>query len=111
MNFLYEQPFNVYISCILLMVAVVSICFSIKRFITAIDHADDYSCSLWFVRGIRFLLISLTAGAWSASFYWNQRWLLIIGLVIICQEIYEGAVIGSALRDGAEIEKGNKSFP
>ncbi len=57
------------------------------------------------------MLISLTAGAWSASFFWNQRWLLIIGLVIICQEIYEGAVISSALRDGAKIEKEKKIFP
>ena len=107
MSFLYEHPINLYISISLLVIAVVSIALSIKRFIAAYCHSEEYACSLWFIRGIRFLLISLTAGAWSASFFWNQRWLLIIGLVIICQEIYEGAVISSALRDGAKIEKGD----
>ncbi len=110
MNFLYEPPINLYISFILLVIAVVSIAFSIKRFITAYHHVNEYTCSLWFIRGIRFLLISLTSGAWSASFFLNERWLFIIGLVIICQEIYEGAIISSALRDGAKIEKGSKLF-
>ncbi len=55
------------------------------------------------------MLIALTAGAWAAGFFWKQPWLLIIGLVIICQELYEGAMIGSALRTGAKIERGEKS--
>ena len=111
MRFLYEHPLNLYVATFFFVIAVVSLAACIKRLITAYHHAGDYSCSLWFIRGIRFLLISLTAGAWSASFFWNQRWLFIIGLVIICQEIYEGAIISAALRDGAKLEAGRRTFP
>lgn len=108
MRFLYEHPTNLYLSFTLLVIAVTSLGLCVRRFITAYHHAGQYACAIWFIRGIRCLLIALTAGAWSASFFWNQPWLLIIGLVIICQELYEGVIISSALRSGAKIEKGEK---
>ena len=108
MSFLYEHPTNLYLSFILFVIAVTSLGLCVRRFITAYHHSGQYACAMWFIRGIRCLLIALTAGAWSASFFWNQRCLLIIGLVIICQELYEGAIISSALRSGAKIEKGEK---
>jgi hypothetical protein len=93
------------------MIACVSIVLSIHRFFRAYQHAGEYDASQWFIRGIRWLLISLTAAAWSASFFFNQKWLFIIGLVIICQELYEGAIIASALRNGAKMEKKEKTHP
>ncbi len=105
-NSLYEYPINIILSLALLVISDVSLVFCIRRFITAYRHYGKYSCSIWFVRGIRCLLIALTAIAWSANFYLNQRWLFLVGLVIICQELYEGAIISSALRNGAKIEKG-----
>ena len=111
LRILYEHPGNVYIGTLLLAIAVAALVGSVKRLVTAYRHADDYTCSLWFIRGLRCLLIAATTGSWSASFFFNQRWLFIIGLIILCQEMYEGAVISSALRDGAKIEKGGKLFP
>jgi hypothetical protein len=55
-------------------------------------------------------LISLTAATWSAAFFFNQKWLFIIGLIIIAQELYEGAVLSAALKIGEKIEKGEKLF-
>ncbi len=110
LNILFEHPISLYFSLALLLIAVASMGLTIQRFITAYRHAGKYCCATWFVRGIRCLLVSLTACAWSAGFYWNQRWLLIIGLVIICQELYEGLIISSALRSGAKIEQGEKIF-
>jgi hypothetical protein len=56
------------------------------------------------VRALRWLLMALTAAAWAAGFFWNQSWLLIIGLIIICQELYEGAILGVVLRTGMRFE-------
>lgn len=40
----------------------------------------------------------------AASVYWGQTWLLIIGLVILAQELYEGFVLSAALREGQRLE-------
>ena len=111
MNVFYEPPLNLYLSILLLGMAIGSFLFCIGRFKKSYHHAGEYSSAAWFIRGIRYLLISLTAGVWSASFFWNQRWLFIIGLVIICQELFEGAILSSALREGAKVEEGKKDFP
>jgi len=42
----------------------------------------------------------------SRFFLGARTWLLVIGLVIICQELFEGVVLSSALRRGNAIEKG-----
>jgi len=104
LNYLLTSPVNLYISAVLLMIAVVSFYFCIQRFISAYSTRGKYISALWFIRGIRFLLIALTAATWSAGFFWNQSWLLIIGLVIICQELFEGVILSSALRKGNAIE-------
>jgi len=110
LEFLYKSPVNLYLSFILLSISVVSVVLGIRRFTKAYQCAGHYVCASWFIRGIRWVLISLTTCAWAASFYWNQGWLFIIGLVIICQELYEGVIISLALRHGEEIEKEKKYF-
>jgi hypothetical protein len=52
----------------------------------------------------------LTAAALAAGFFWGQSWLLIIGLVILSQELYEGFILGAALRTGRQVEKGATPF-
>jgi len=52
------------------------------------------------VRGLRGLVISITALAWAASVHWGQEWLFIIGLIILAQELYEMGVITLILRVG-----------
>jgi len=99
-------PINLYIATVLLVTAVISFLFCSRRFISAYKSRGEYISALWFIRGIRFLLIGLTAGVWAAGFFWSKTWLLIIGLVIICQELFEGVILSTALRKGNAIEKG-----
>ena len=107
---LFTQPTNQYLALILLTLCVVFMVLCGRRFWTAFRHAGQYGASRWFIRGIRCLLISLTAAAWSAAFFFNQKWLFIIGLIIIAQELYEGAMLSAALKMGEKIERGEKPF-
>jgi hypothetical protein len=60
---------------------------SLQRFRKAYTLAGHYRCAVWLVWGIRCLIIALTTAAWVAGVYWGQTWLLIIGLVILAQEL------------------------
>jgi hypothetical protein len=97
---------------VVLLLAGVSIAgagLSVHRFREAYRLAGQYRSAVWFVRGIRCLIISLTASAWAAGVLYGQTWLLIIGLVILAQELYEGFVLSAALREGERIEAGQRS--
>jgi hypothetical protein len=94
------------LSFLLALVSVTAFGLSLQRFHRAYRLAGHYRCAVWFVRGIRCLIIGLTSAAWSAGLYWGQRWLLIIGLVILAQELYEGFVLSAALREGQRLENG-----
>ncbi|MDJ0801910.1 MAG: hypothetical protein QNI89_02380 [Desulfobacterales bacterium] len=106
MNVFFQPPIGIGLAVLLTGVAILAAVLCIQRFRTAYRLAGQYACAIWFVRGIRCLIIALTATAWAAGFYWQQTWLLIIGLVILAQELYEGFVLSSALRDGLRIENG-----
>ena len=103
---LYQPPVNYFLALALLLVAILALGFSIRGFYQAYHRSGDNDCALWLVRGLRGLVISLTAGAWAASFFWAKGWLFIIGLVIIGQEMFEGAVLSLILRSGQDIGKG-----
>ena len=104
-DFFYTPPANLILSAVLLTTALVCLAQSIRRFMSACQQAETYRSSILFIRGIRNLLISLTASVWSASFFFNIRWLFIIGLIIICQEIYEGSVLSALLKRGDRLEE------
>ncbi|MDJ0721195.1 MAG: hypothetical protein QNJ04_06175 [Desulfobacterales bacterium] len=108
MNILFQPPIGTGMAVILAGVAILAIVLCIQRFRVAYRLAGQYACAIWFVRGIRCLIIALTATAWAAGLYWQQHWLLIIGLVILAQELYEGFVLSSALRDGLRFENGSR---
>ncbi len=109
MNILFQPPIGIGLAFCLAGVAVLAAALCIQRLKTAYRLAGEYSCAIWLVRGIRCLIIALTATAWAAGFYWQQSWLLIVGLVILAQELYEGFVLSSALREGLRIENGRES--
>jgi hypothetical protein len=81
LDVLFTPPINQYLSMILLSVCIVFLALCIARFRAAYRNAGQYDASHWFIRGIRCLLISLTAAAWFA-----------------------------ALKTGEKIEKGEKRF-
>jgi hypothetical protein len=106
LDYWFEPPINRLLAGGLLGIAGLSFSLCIRRFILACRQAGGMASAQWFVRAIRWLLIALTALAWAAGFFWSQSWLLIIGLIILAQELYEGAILGAALRTGQQIEKG-----
>jgi hypothetical protein len=79
--------------------------FCLQRFRRAYRLAGRYGSAVWLVRGIRCLIIALTAAAGAAGVFWGQSWLLVVGLVILAQELYEGFVLSAALREGQRLEK------
>jgi hypothetical protein len=103
-NLLYTPPVNLILSGLLLITAIGFLWRSIGKFMSAYQHAGKYCSSIFFIRGIRNLLLSLTAGVWAASLFWSIRWLFIIGLIIICQELYEGAILSTVLKRGEQLE-------
>ena len=109
MDIFFQPPVGIGLAALLAGMAVLSAAFCIQRFRNAYRLAGQYICAIWFVRGIRCLIIALTAAAWAAGFYWQQSWLLIVGLVILAQELYEGFVLSAALREGLRIENGRSS--
>jgi hypothetical protein len=102
---LFQPPFNNLLAMLLAGIALLAAMLVCLRFRKAYALAGEYQCAIWFIRGIRCLIIALTASVWAAGFYWQQSWLLIIGLVILAQELYEGFVLSAALRDGQRLEK------
>jgi hypothetical protein len=106
MDIFLEARIGVGVAILLAGSSIVALGLCICRLRMAYRLAGQYACAIWLVRGIRCLIIALTAAAWAAGFYWQQGWLLIIGLVILAQELYEGFVLSSALRDGLRIENG-----
>lgn len=108
---LRRPPMNSIVALMLAAIAAGAIVLSLRRFCRAYRRAGSYDSALWLIRAIRWLLIALTAAAWSAGIFWGLSWLLIIGFVILAQELYEGALLGAALRRGAALEDGRQSFP
>lgn len=100
----FQPPLAIPLSLILASIAISAAVLSVQRFRKAYILAGNYCCAVWFVRGIRCLIIALTTATWSAGVYWGQTWLLIVGLVILAQELYEGFVLSAALRDGQRLE-------
>jgi hypothetical protein len=110
LDLFFDPPINLLLSGLLLGIAGLFFSLCARRFIFAYRQKSGLSSAQWFVRAIRCLIIASTAAAWSAGFFWNQSWPLIIGLIILCQELYEVAILSAALRTGRQIEKGETPF-
>ncbi len=106
LQFLFQSPLSDMLAFLLFSVSMITLIKSVRGFRRAYQLRGEYACAIWILRSIRFLLISLALLAWAAGIFWAQTWLLIISLVIIAQEIYEGAVLSQILKMGNEIEEG-----
>lgn len=104
MDVLFEPPLKHLLAGGLLATASLFVTLSIKRFILAYRRAGRLASAQWVVRAMRCLIVALTAGAWAAAFFWHQSWLLIVGVVILGQELYEMAILGVVLRRGMRTE-------
>ncbi len=105
-----QPPINMWLAGGLVGIALAALVLSLRRFGFACRQTEDLTAAQWLVRAMRWLIIGLTAAAWAAGFLWGQSWLLIIGLVILSQELYEGFILGAVLRTGRRVEKGASPF-
>lgn len=69
MRFLYQPPWRTILSMVLLWLAAVSFVRSIQKFSAARRHWREYVCTADIVAGVRWLLLGLTALAFSASIF------------------------------------------
>jgi hypothetical protein len=72
-----------------------------KRFVRGFRGADDASAPLWIVRGIRGIVVAVGAGALGTGLLFEQRWLIVFGLVFLAEELYETGVLAFILRAGS----------
>jgi len=89
----------------------ISLMLSVVTFKKAYHCVKDLLTALLFIRGLRFLVIALTGILWAAGIFWGQGWLLIIGLVIIGEEMYEMGLLSLIIKSGIDMEDGKRVFP
>ena len=105
----FASPLNYRIAGLLVGLTLLFAALCLRRFVLAY-RTSGLASAQWFLRAMRCLLLALTGAAWAVGFFCKQGWLLIIGLVILGQELYEGAILGAALRTGRDIDGGKTPF-
>jgi hypothetical protein len=105
-----QPPVKYVLAIILLLISFICLFRTIRYWTAAASLNAAPEKALRIVRGLRNLVIGLTAGAWSAGIFWSKGWLIIIGLVILVQEIYEMGFLSLILRTGKQIENGKSIF-
>ncbi|HET7853994.1 MAG TPA: hypothetical protein VFM04_06025 [Candidatus Methylomirabilis sp.] len=76
-----------------------------RLFLRGVREADHPSASLWVVRGIRAVIVTVAMGAFAGGLLYNQGWLLIFGVVFLGEELYETGFVSLALRAGQKESK------
>jgi hypothetical protein len=105
MSYLFQSPVNYIFSILLLVLSIFTLFKTVRYWILAYRNTEEAKTALLIVRGLRNLVIALTSGAFAAGLYWSKEWLLIIGLVILGQEIYETGFLSMILKTGEDIHK------
>lgn len=73
--------------------------------------ADDPSAPLWVIRGIRGIVIAVSAATLAGGILFEQTWLLVFGAIFLAEELYETGVIALILRAGRGHEGGAAPRP
>jgi hypothetical protein len=62
--------------------------------------ADDPRAPLWVIRGIRGIVVAVSAAALAGGILFEQTWLLVFGAIFLAEELYETGVVALVLRAG-----------
>ena len=100
LELLYYSPIRQGLTLLLMATSIIFAWYSVRHFRGVVGTQENADSPRTIVRGLRGLIISLTTLAWAVGIYWEQEWLLIIGLVILAQEMYEMGVLSLILRYG-----------
>lgn len=63
-------------------------------------HADDARAALWVIRGIRGVVVAVSAAILAAGILFRQAGLLVLGGTFLAEELYETGVVALILRWG-----------
>ena len=98
MDFIYHSPFNQIVATLLLLFGVSSALRGVRFLFLGICRPDHPSGALRVVRGLRGLIVTLALFVWAIAILHKKEWLLIIGAIVLVQELYEMGFLSLILR-------------
>ena len=93
---LFEPPVSHILAALLVLAAAYAAVAGIRVMSTALRRGD----ALRLIRGIRVLILGLVAGLAALSFAIGNTGFLVIGLLILAEELYETATLAAIIRLG-----------
>ena len=93
---LYEPPVSHILTALLVLAGAYAAVTSIRMMSTALRRGD----ALHLIRGIRVLILGLVAGLAALTFAIGNTGFLVMGLLILAEEIYETGTLAAIIRLG-----------
>jgi hypothetical protein len=93
---LFEPPVSHIVTALLVLTGAGAAVASIRMMSTALRRGD----ALRLIRGIRVLILGLVAGLAALAFATGNTGFLVIGLVILAEELYETGTLAAIIRLG-----------
>ena len=93
---LYEPPVSHVLTALLVLAGAGAAVAGVRMMSTALGRGD----ALHLIRGIRVLILGLVAGLAALTFATGNTGFLVIGLLILAEEIYETATLAAIIRLG-----------
>ena len=93
---LYEPPVNHIAGTLLLLAGADAAVVSVRMIRSALRRGD----ALHLIRGIRVLILAFVAGLSTLSFATGNTGFLVMGMLILAEEIYETGTLAAIIRLG-----------
>ena len=93
---LYEPPVSHTLKALLVLASAYAAVAGVRMMRTALRRGD----ALHLIRGIRVLILGLVTGLAALTFATGNTGFLVIGLLILAEEIYETGVLAAIIRLG-----------
>jgi len=93
---LFEPPVSHVVTTLLVLAGICAAVAGIRMMSTALGRGD----ALRLIRGIRVLILGLVAGLAALTFATGNTGFLVIGLLILAEELYETGALAAIIRLG-----------
>jgi uncharacterized membrane protein HdeD (DUF308 family) len=93
---LFEPPVSHVLAALLVLAGAYAAAAGVRMMSTALRRGD----ALRLIRGIRVLILGLVAGLAALTFATGKAGYLVIGLLILAEEIYETGTLATIIRLG-----------